>query len=147
MQGNPNPSPETRFQPGNTASKGGTRDTLSMTRLKKFTRSTLAEKLVDMFNMNIYELTKIYRDDAKPAIEQAIAKAIMNAKEAGDFSALDRIFERCIGKVPQKLEGDFGAFGGRPLPQPIVNYVGVKVINQINAVSPPAINSDVPATN
>lgn len=112
------------FQKGQCANPHGRPpDSTAMTKLKAYTKTELANQLSLMFRMTGFELEKIYRDDTQPAMVQAIAKALIRAKRDGDFSAVERLLDRCIGKVPQKIEGEGFGFMAPPITN--ITYIGV----------------------
>lgn len=83
MQGNPNPSPSTRFKPGNNANPGG-----------KPKGRTLAFYLRE-------GLESVGKDGKTRA--QAIAEKLLDMCDEGDRQAIKDVFDRIDGKVPDKL--------------------------------------------
>lgn len=84
MAGNPNPSPSTRFKPGQVANPGG-----------KPKGRTLASYLRE----GLESLTK----DGKTRA-QVISEKLLELCEDGDRQAIKDVFDRIEGKVPDKLQ-------------------------------------------
>jgi hypothetical protein len=74
--------------------------------------STIIEYLCSLTQKQLIE---VLNDEEKTVIEIAFAKAILEATKKGDLSQIEKLLERKIGKVPNKLEADLQS-SGKPLP-------------------------------
>ena len=84
-------------------------------RLKHYTREYVAEVLNTIMELKDSEIEEILLNPEGTQFEKVVAKVLLTARKDGDFSQLERLLDRCIGKVPQRLEGDpdrplFGGF-------------------------------------
>lgn len=104
------------FQKGTSGNpKGRPRTSIAAKELRRYTREHVSEVINKVMDMTTAELLELKRDKKTPSFESAIAAVMLKAKEDMDFSEIDRLLDRCIGKVPQKLEGEFVGKGGTPL--------------------------------
>lgn len=115
------PKQLTPFKPGHKKMGGRTKDPLAVKALKTYTKETIAELFKELMEAPRNSLLSIALAPNSTGIRAALARAIY----AEDFSTIDKILDRCIGKVPQRMEGA----DGKPLipaTPPAVIYVGVK---------------------
>lgn len=82
--------------------------------LAQFTKETVASAITELFQMSTEDLTLIMADPTQPAFRSATASVILRCKHDGDFSDIEKILVRCIGHVPQKLEGFLGGLASAP---------------------------------
>jgi hypothetical protein len=87
MQGNPNPSPETRFQPGNPGRPPGSKNK------PKWWEAAIMEAIAEAEGM-----------PDGPHLK-AIARALLLKAASGDVPAIKEVGDRTDGKVPQALTG------------------------------------------
>ena len=88
-------------------------------KLKKYTRELVAEMVNELLEMSTDRLSRFILEPDTPALKFAIGKAILRE----DFNAIDKILDRCIGKVSQKIE--HGGPDGAPLAPPSIIFQGV----------------------
>lgn len=72
--------------------------------LKRFTNKYLIE-IIEMAVMgNLAGLKAVVDNPDSPAIQVGVAKSLFNAISEGDWSTLESIVSRIIGKVPDKVD-------------------------------------------
>lgn len=121
---NPNPSPATRFKPGQSGNpKGGMRGSLPKKQLKEWTRASVAEAYKKYMNMGIPELREVSDSLELPALEVIVARALLRDRMEGTMDNTETILDRAIGRVPvhQMLSGADGA----PLVPPQIVFEGM----------------------
>lgn len=87
------------FKPGVSGNPNGRPpDDLAVKKLKKYTASVVAELLNEVLEMPMADLRRKLNADSTTGLERAIIKALL----VEDWTAIDKILDRCIGKVPQR---------------------------------------------
>ena len=115
------PSPETRFHVGSRPNRPGRKKLpLKARALAKISRETIIEVYDRLMRMTREDIATYYRNPTISAIEALVARAIIS----GDMDDLDRILDRVIGRVPQRLE--HGGHDGAPLIPPTITYQPVQ---------------------
>lgn len=71
--------------------------------IRQFTTKTFRKLINLAFTSNVEELATIAKSKKKPAIEVAIARSFLTAIQKGDYGVIERIAERIVGKVPDKI--------------------------------------------
>lgn len=95
------------FQPGQSGNPAGRPiEEDAAYRLKRYTREYVAEVINKIMELDDAEVELLLNDRETVQFEKVVAKVLLNARKDGDFSQLDKILDRCIGKVPQRIEGD-----------------------------------------
>jgi hypothetical protein len=72
--------------------------------LRSFTNEYMKEILELAVMNNIEGLKAIITNQDSPAIQVGIARALVEAIRHGDWTTLEKIVERLIGKVPDRLQ-------------------------------------------
>ena len=99
----PEPIKPHHFKPGVSGNPAGRpKETIGVKEMKKYTRETLALFLNEMLQMPLGEARAVLIDDTAPLVKRAIAKALI----IGDWTDVDKVFDRVVGKVPQKVIGE-----------------------------------------
>jgi hypothetical protein len=105
MQGNPNPSPSTRWKPGQSGNPTGqhivSKEVLRMQRLTKEELATCASWLV---KGNKDDLARIVNDPNSSIISVMIASLAIRAISKGDFLTFNAILDRVVGKPKEMVE-------------------------------------------
>jgi len=120
--GNPNPSPATRFKPGNRYPGQGKRK-IPNSELIKFTALVIAETIKKLQALTTPELEKVSRSNEVPSLERTIARGMITDIRSGSLYNFDRLLARSIGNVPTKQE--ISGLDGAPLvpPQIVIQEV------------------------
>lgn len=106
------PPRHAQFKPGQSGNPGGKpKYLLSTDRVK-----TLISKYMDMSGEKLQEAIK---DQNTPAVELAIAATLAQCIKIGDYSRLEALLQRAIGKVREEIEVH------RPIPY-VVEYLDGK---------------------
>lgn len=109
------------FPPGVSGNPNG-RPPEATRELKKYSKQLIAEVVNRLMAISYVEVKTISEQEDAPMIEQTIAKVLLKCHKHGDFSDLDKILDRVIGKVPQKVENEMFGPGGQPLTPPVIHY-------------------------
>ena len=81
--------------------------------MRRFTNEYMKEIIELAVLGNLDGLQKIVKDKDAPAIQVGVARALFNAIKNGDWSTLNSIVERLIGKVPDRIDlSSDGSFRG-----------------------------------
>lgn len=103
-KGNKNPSPETRFKPGNPGGPGQPKIDPEVKRIRKFTAQELEELITTLLALTDEERIAVLKDPKASTIKKCIASVLTKAGEQGNMSQLDMVLNRVIGKVKEKIE-------------------------------------------
>lgn len=103
---NPNPAPHARFPKGVSPNPGGKPGLpKALKNVKEFTADEIKRIIAKYMRMAKGDLEATLKDSAKlPMLEAMIASIIANAYKSGDFSKLDFLLNRSIGKVKDVSE-------------------------------------------
>lgn len=99
---NKNPSPTTRFKPGNDGHGGGRPPGL-------ITTVQVKKAIAELFEKDKSELADIVKQSGK-SLYQLLASVILHAIQKGDISKLDGLLCRAVGKVKDQVEHTNKAF-------------------------------------
>lgn len=72
--------------------------------LMKLTNDALVDILKAAMASDSEALKEMIKDPKTAVLKKGIAKALLDAAESGNWTRLNEILERIIGKVPNKLE-------------------------------------------
>lgn len=100
--GNPNPSPATRFKPGNTAARGKKLTDIER-RVRSSTRQKIHECAEKCMELSVQELEKIVKDKQNNSLFAGVARVFLNIHKKGDFYTGDKVFDRILGKSVQRI--------------------------------------------
>jgi len=93
-----------QFQKGRSGNPAGARaHNPAIKALRKLTLETYREVIELVLTGNLTELKAMAEDPDTPAVQVGIATAFMKAIKNGDYSVIERIAERIIGKIPDEL--------------------------------------------
>jgi hypothetical protein len=93
--------------------------------IRKYTRTLVGQVLNEMLEATEQEIKDKLTDPLTPMIDKIIGEVILDCFKNKSWSMLEPLLERVIGKVPQKVEGEFLGAGGTALPTPIINFFPV----------------------
>lgn len=112
---NPNPSPETRFKPGQSGNPEGQKPLPEdIKKARKMNKVEMARILNKYSFLPLEEIKRIASDPATPAIEVAVIKMLGEAIRKGDEKKIGFIFDRLVGPVKTRVSVD-GDIDGNPL--------------------------------
>lgn len=116
-----NPSPATRFKPGQSGNPHGTKPgVVAKKALKEWTQQTVAEAYKKLMTMEAPDLRKVADSLTTPIIEVIIARALLRDRLEGSTDNTQVILDRAIGKVPIKQE--LAGVDGTPLVPPQIIF-------------------------
>lgn len=96
-----------QFRPGQSGNPAGRPpSSISEKELRKFTRELVADTINKVMELTDAELDFLLSDPESTQFEKAVARIMLNARKDGEFGQIDKLLDRAIGRVPQKLEGD-----------------------------------------
>lgn len=98
--------------------KGRPKEATSQRVLRKYTKEEIAKTLNHLMEQPLDKLDMLRWAEDTPAIDAVVASVLYWARANGDWSQVEKLLDRCIGKVPQKLEGE--GFGGGAVPITVV---------------------------
>lgn len=109
---NPNPSPETRFKPGQSGNPEGQKPLPEdIKKARKMNKVEMARILNKYSFLPLGEIKRIASDPATPAIEVAVIKMLAEAIRKGDEKKIGFIFDRLVGPVKTRVSVDGGDDG------------------------------------
>ena len=73
--------------------------------VRKYTRESIGEAINKIAELKDNELDKLLSDEDGTQLEKIMAKVMLEARKSGDFTQFDKMLDRCIGRVPQPIEG------------------------------------------
>lgn len=101
---NPNPKPppkHSRFKKGKSGNpQGGRAHNPAIKALKKLTVDTYREVIELVLEGRVADLKAMAEHPDTPAIQVGIAVSFLKAIKNGDYSVIERIAERIVGKIP-----------------------------------------------
>lgn len=92
-----------QFKPGQTGNPSGRPPNPIKNALKKLTGQSLQRIIKAVVKGNIDEVQRIAQDPNSSGIEVAVAACFIKAVKQGDWSTVERMIERIVGKIPDKL--------------------------------------------
>jgi len=106
-----NPNPVRKFKKGSKeASLAGKKSSRALPpelkELRQHRQSELELSIYKYINMSLDELKAEYTQTGKPAIDLLVIKCMTKAIEKGDFSWIEPMLARSIGKVADKVDAD-----------------------------------------
>jgi len=107
------------FQPGHPGGPG--RPPGPDKELRKYTRQLIAETVTKLLELTKDELDDLTKKKDVPSLESTLARVILKCHSKGEFTDLDKILDRIIGKVPQKFEGELTGAAGAPILPPVIH--------------------------
>lgn len=96
---------EYQFKVGNNANPiGSNAHNPALKALRRLTVEAYAEVVEAVLGGNLGELKRMAKDDPdSPALQVGIARAFLKAINTGDYTVIERIAERIVGKIPEQL--------------------------------------------
>lgn len=96
---------EFEFKKGNSGNPNG-RPPLpeELKKARKINKAKASQIINDFMNMTILEIKEQISTDDTHAMESLIGKIIIEAQKIGDYSRVNFLFDRMIGKVTDKVE-------------------------------------------
>lgn len=102
---NPNPSPNTRFKPGETGNpQGRSLESAEVRKIRKLTNDEIAEVGTMLLDNNRAELEAIVKDPSTPVLRLMIASVVATAMKKGDAGAMNILLDRMAGKIKQEVK-------------------------------------------
>lgn len=99
------PPVETRFKKGQSGNPEGSRaHNPAVKALKNLTIESYRECVEMVCTGNLSELKAMAENPKTSALQVGIATAFMKAIKSGDYTVIERIAERIIGKIPDELK-------------------------------------------
>lgn len=92
------------FQPGNKLGKGRPPIPEDVREIRKISADTVKRLISRYVDMTAAELKVAAESDETPMLEKMIASVIAKALDAGDYTRIDFLLNRLIGKVTEKVE-------------------------------------------
>lgn len=98
------PPIETRFKKGQSGNPlGGKLHNPAVKALRKITLESFRESIELVMTGNVAELQALVKAPDTPGVQVAIASAFLKAIRDGDYSIVERLAERIVGKIPDEL--------------------------------------------
>lgn len=120
-----------KWKKGQAGTPAGTiRKTPEQRALETLTRQTVADLLNRYLQLTPGEIKERLREPETPMFEAAVGAIVLRCRDTGNFSELDRLLDRCIGKVPQKIESEITGGKGSPLIPPTIQIMPVLPMGQ-----------------
>lgn len=92
-----------QWKPGQTGNPGGRPPNPIPNVLRKMTNQQLVRIIKAVVKGNIDEIKRIAKDPMSSGMEVAVAMCFSKAAERGDWNTIEKMLERIVGKVPDKL--------------------------------------------
>ncbi len=89
---------------GEVRNKTGSNMNPAIRALKNLTIETYREVIELALTSNIDALKSIATDPNTPAVQVGVATALMKAIQAGDWTVIEQIAARIVGKIPDELK-------------------------------------------
>lgn len=94
-----------KFKPGQSGNPKGRPPLSPIQRaLKNLTIESYREVIEAVCTGNIDNLKAMVEDPKTSALQVGVARAFMKAIQAGDYTVIERIAERIVGKIPDELK-------------------------------------------
>jgi Family of unknown function (DUF5681) len=105
---NPNPKPppkHTRWKKGQTGNPAGRpKPNPLVVALKNLTVETYRDVIEKCLTATAQELKAVLKHPETTALQAAIIKCFIKAANTGDYTVVERIAERIVGKIPEELK-------------------------------------------
>lgn len=100
------PPPEhTRFKPGESGNRSGRpKLTPELRAIKQLTTDELKRTISKWFRTTYEELEKIDKDPKETGLNRLLVSSILRAIKEGDPYKAEALFQRCLGKITEKVE-------------------------------------------
>lgn len=72
--------------------------------VKKYNSVIIAETIAKYITMDIVQLNELIKDTSLPVLDMFIARILATGVAKSDQAKLNFIFERMVGKVPDKID-------------------------------------------
>lgn len=101
-----------RFKPGKSGNPEGARaHNPAIRALKNITLTVYREIIEVVMTGNLDMLRAIIKNPESSAVQVGVARAFLNACKRGDYTVIEKIAERIVGKIPDVLNvNDSGKF-------------------------------------
>lgn len=104
-QGRPLPPEAHRFKKGQSGNPHGRPALTNEQRaLRDLTVESYRGVLKTILDGNLEELQTLMKDPKSTVLEVSLASAALKAIKVGDYSVIERIAERIVGKIPDELK-------------------------------------------
>ncbi|MDH4163312.1 MAG: DUF5681 domain-containing protein [Nitrospirota bacterium] len=105
---NPNPKPppkHSRFKKGQSGNpEGGRAHNPAIKALRKITIESYREIIELVLTSDVRKIKAIAEDPKSTGLQVGIAVAFMKAIKNGDYTVIERIAERIVGKIPDEIK-------------------------------------------
>lgn len=98
-----NPPEEYRFKPGQSGNSKGRPLNPIKNALRKLTVQQYRRIIKSCVKGNLDELKRVIKNPLSSALEVGIAACYVKAVETGDYSTIEKMLERVVGKVPEEI--------------------------------------------
>jgi len=98
------PPKQHQFKPGNKMNPKGAAASLEVRALKAVTNATLATMIQKIVTLKPDEVKELLESSETNALEAIVLGTILDAIKHRNYDKLERLLERVIGKVPDKVE-------------------------------------------
>ena len=93
------------FKPGQSGNPKGKPPTPQDVRDARKLNAVQVSRIINKFlNMDMAWIKEVIDQSHTPALEYMIGKMLIECGKTGDFQRLNFIFDRCVGKVTEKME-------------------------------------------
>jgi len=92
-----------RFVKGQSGNPAGYKPPPALTALRKITIDTYREVIEITLTGTVKDLERLSEDPNASAIQVGIAVSFLKAIKAGDWTIIEKIAERIVGKIPDQL--------------------------------------------
>lgn len=93
-----------KFKPGQSGNPGGRIANPIPNALKKLTGQSLRKIIKAVVKGNVDEIKRIAKDPKSSGLEVAIAACFVKAIDRGDYTTVEHMLQRIVGKIPDRLE-------------------------------------------
>lgn len=98
------PPKHSQFKPGKSGNPEGARKHNPIRKaLKNLTVESYREVIEAVCTGNVAHLQDMVKDPKTSALQVGVAAAVIKAIQVGDYTTIERIAERIVGKIPDEL--------------------------------------------